>query len=87
MTHKEISNYNDLQVFIKLEINKQVTQKRKTAEIKLDSTWFFKAAKFIQFILKNEPDEHDARLELTNEVMSYKVKINGYNTTFRRYDI
>lgn len=87
MTHKEIRNYDDLMSFIKYEIHKQINQKRKTAEIKLDSIWFFKTARFIQFVLKNEPEEHDARISISQTCTCYKVRINGYNTTFKRYDI
>lgn len=84
MTHKDIECYPDLDRYIKQEIKNQLTTKKKTAEIKLDEVWFFKAAKYIQFILKYEPEEHDARTNLRPNLEWFRVKANGVQTTFRR---
>lgn len=87
MTHKDIQNYEDLKKYIAYEIKLQVTIKRQTVEIKLDKIWFFRAAKLITFILKNDKDEHDARKPLKDKMVWFKVTINGYKTTFRIYDL
>lgn len=87
MTHKDIQNHKDLQIFIAYEIRKQITIKKQTVEIKLDKVWFFKLAKLIQFILKNNEEEKDAKIIIPESCTWYKVKINNVTTTFRKYDI
>lgn len=84
MTHTEISNYQDLQRFIQTQIKAQVVGRKKTVEIRLNEVWFIKLAKFIQFVLKDLPEEKDAREKMASDCLFFRVKINGFTTTVRR---
>lgn len=83
----EINNYIELQHYIKIELSKQITDKKKTAEIKLNKLWFYNLAKFICFYLKYDKEEKDAKRGIKETDTYYKVIINGVKTKIILYDI
>lgn len=87
MNQKEINSYEDLNKFIQHQLSLQITPTKKTAVIKINEKWFFKTVKLIQFTLKNDVGENDARRELNPKWKWFKVKCNGYKTTFVIYDL
>lgn len=87
MTHKDITNYEELQLYIKTQLHNQITTKKKTAEIKLDRIWFFKTISLIQFILKHSESEKDAKRPIDRNWTYFKVTCNGYKTKFVIYDL
>jgi hypothetical protein len=87
MTNKEINSYVELEEFIKQEIKKQLVNQKRVVDIKLDSKWFFKCAKFIQFYLIHSEAEQEAKRQLDDKCKWFSIYINNTKTIFRRYDL
>lgn len=76
MKAKDISNYNDLLSFVRVELAVQGSS-RKIVSFKLSEEWFFKFAKLIKHCLKDTvPLEQDCR--------KYLLKIDDMLTIVTR---
>lgn len=83
MRAEDIQNYKDLQEYIKYQVVQQ-TITRKTVEINLNDEWFFKFAKYVRFILKNNIKEKGAILDISKDCKKFVLKVNGVFTIVTR---
>lgn len=79
MRSSDITCYADMETYIKLEIARQ-TQTKRTVELELPERFFFKLLKLIQFYLKDEPKEREAKKVFDDSIKTYWVRINRIQT-------
>jgi len=82
---RQLNSFAELEEHIKQELRKQ--PETKTVEIKLDTAWFFKLGKLIQFYLKHDKTELDAHREIKESTLFYRVKINNRKVKVLKYDL
>lgn len=83
MRAEDISSYEDLQKYIKLELATQ-TIKRKTVQFQLTEEWFFKLDKLIRFALKHDQNEKGVIGIIDPTCKKLVMKINKVFTVVTR---